>query len=217
MKNSSIYFLLLSIVITTCLQCSSQVKKEKKDIVVGGPCEGCEAIYESPVEFTDLNFQCRLPDWGEKGKKLIIEGIAYHRNGSPAAGVVLYIYHTNQQGIYAKKGDEKGWGKRHGYIRGWMKTNEKGQYKFYTLMPASYSNSKMPAHIHITIKEPGVTDYYIDEYLFDNDPFLTTEERNKQPGRGGSGILVLEEKEGVLYGERNIYMGRNIPGYPAVN
>ena len=46
-------------------------------------------------------------------------------------------------------------GRRHGYIRGWMKTNEKGQYRFYTLKPASYPNSTAVKHIHPTIKEPG--------------------------------------------------------------
>jgi protocatechuate 3,4-dioxygenase, beta subunit len=37
--------------------------------------------------------------------------------------------------VYTVKGDETGWGKRHGYLRGWMKTNEKGGHKFFTLMP----------------------------------------------------------------------------------
>jgi len=104
---------------------------------------------------------------------------------------------------------------RHGYIRGWMKTNEKWQYRFYTLMPASYPNSTALKHIHPVIKEPGKKEYYIDEFTFDEDPFLTPE-RRKQPqeNRGGNGRIRLKKENGLLRGERNIYLGKNIPGYP---
>ena len=108
----------------------------------------------------------------------MISGIIHHADGkTPSKDVVLYIYHTDQDGNYSNKKNEKGWAGRHGYIRGWMKTNEKGQYKFYTLMPASYPNSNAVKHIHPTIKEPGTNEYYIDEYIFDNYPFLTPERR----------------------------------------
>ncbi len=200
----------------SCNSQSPAVKKDAtKEIKVGGSCEGCEAIYESPVPLENLKPTAYLPHWGEEGAKLEISGIVYQPDGiTPAAGVVLYIYHTDQQGIYPKKGTEKGWAKRHGYLRGWMRTNEKGEYRFYTLLPASYPNSTIPAHIHITIKESGKTEYYIDEYLFDDDPLLTTTERKNQPGRGGNGIISTEKKDGIQVGERDIYLGRNIPGYP---
>jgi protocatechuate 3,4-dioxygenase, beta subunit len=95
-----------------------------------------------------------------------------------------------------------------------MRTNEKGEYKFYTLMPGHYPGTKVPAHIHPIIKEPGMNEYYIDEYLFNDDPVLTLEERNKQEKRGGSGIISVEKKDGVLYGTRNIVLGLNVPNYP---
>ena len=183
---------------------------------VGGPCEGCEAIHESPTPFNELKHLLWLPDWNEKGTKLAVNGVVYKADGkTPAPGVIIYIYHTDQTGLYSKKGNETGWGKRHGYIRGWMRTNEKGEYKFFTLKPVAYPNAKIPAHIHVTIKEPGMNEYYIDEYLFDDDPFLTAEERKKQEGRGGSGILVTKDVGNMLKAERNIYLGRNIPDYPA--
>ena len=82
------------------------------------------------------------------------------------------------------------------------------------MKPASYPDAKIPAHIHPVIYEPGKNEYWIDEYLFDGDPFLTPQERKKQEKRGGSGIIVLEELNGVLYGKRDIVLGRNIPDYP---
>jgi protocatechuate 3,4-dioxygenase, beta subunit len=204
-------FILLSF--SSCAQGSSQ--KNSKEQKVGGPCEGCEAIYETPIAFEQLSWTDTLPDFNEPGPKVVISGVVYGTDGKPAPGVILYVYHTDQNGHYSKKGGEKGWALRHGYIRGWLKTNEKGEYQFYTLRPASYPNSKIPQHIHPTIKEPNKNEYWIDEFLFDDDPFLTTEERNKQEGRGGKGIIRLEKKAGMLYGKRDIYLGRNIPAYPS--
>jgi protocatechuate 3,4-dioxygenase beta subunit len=147
---------------------------------------------------------------------MVISGVIYKADGkTPAPDVVLYVYHTDQTGHYTKKGNETGWGKRHGYIRGWMKTNNKGEYKFYTLKPASYPNSTIPAHIHPLVKEPDKNEYWIDEYLFEGDKFLTTEERKKQENRGGKGIIGLVEKNNILYGNRDIILGLHIPDYPA--
>ncbi len=196
--------------------CSQTPATNKPDIKVGGSCEGCEAVYECPVPFDQLNEVDTLPDFNDPGPKMEISGIVYKADGkTAAAGVIIYIYHTDQAGIYPRKGTEKGWARRHGYLRGWVKTDAKGFYKFYSLLPASYPNSNNPKHIHPVIKEPGKSEYYIDEFLFDNDPLLTREERDRQEQRGGNGILVIKEKNGRLYAERNIILGKNIPGYPA--
>ncbi len=189
-------------------------KPPSNEIKVGGSCEGCEAIYESPVPFEQLNEVDTLPDFDEPGPKIEISGIIYHRDGkTPAKDVVLYIYHTDQQGIYAKKGNEKGWAKRHGYIRGWIKTDGKGFYKFYTLIPASYPNSNNPKHIHPTIKEPDFSEYWIEEFLFENDPLLPANAKTSSNPRGGNGVLKTEMKEGMLKATRNIILGLNIEDY----
>ncbi|MGA0560141.1 intradiol ring-cleavage dioxygenase [Larkinella sp. VNQ87] len=207
MKKSGI--LVLFFVVSALLSAHGQDK-------VGGPCEGCEAIYENTVSFEKLPSLLKMPDVTWEGKKpLGINGIVYKADGkTPAAGVILYVYHTDQTGHYPKKGNETGWGKRHGYIRGWVRTDEKGAYKFVTLRPAPYPNANEPAHIHITVKEPDLNEYYIDEFLFDNDPLLTTEKRRKLENRGGSGIVRLKDVGNMSKGERNIYLGRNIPNYP---
>ena len=182
---------------------------------VGGGCEGCEAIYESPVPFEKLKSVDTLPDYYEVGAKISISGIVYKADGrTPAKDVVLYVYHTDQKGLYATRGIETGWGKRHGYIRGWVKTDENGFYAFYTLVPASYPNRSQPKHIHPVIKEPGKNEYYIDEFLFDDDPLLTAAERKKQEQRGGNGIIKTVLKDGILQATRHIILGRNIPAYP---
>jgi protocatechuate 3,4-dioxygenase beta subunit len=95
-----------------------------------------------------------------------------------------------------------------------MRTNEKGEYKFFTLRPAAYPGRQAPEHIHITIKEPGKNEYWIDEYLFDDDPILIDKERKNCEDRGGSGIIKLKDVGNMFKAERNIYLGKNIPDYP---
>ena len=187
---------------------------QKSKIQVGGSCEGCEAIYESPVPFEQLNNVDTLPDFNDPGPKIEISGTVYKHDGKTVAkDVILYVYHTDQAGIYPKKGNEKGWAKRHGYIRGWVKTDKNGFYKFYTLVPASYPNGKNPKHIHPVIKETDINEYWIDEYLFEGDPYLQFE-KSERPPRGGNGIIKLAMKDGMLKATRNIILGLNVPGYP---
>lgn len=209
----SIIFIAVFCGLMPFVACTQSNKPNPKDKPVGGGCEGCEAIYECPVPFSKLNHIDTLPDFQEPGPKLVVSGVVYKADGlTPAPNVVLYVYHTDQKGLYSK--GDKGWGKRHGYIRGWVRTNAKGEYKFYTLIPASYPNSTIEKHIHPTIKEEGFTEYYIDDYTFDNDKFLNGELRKRMELRGGNGVLVTEFKNGMHHATRNIYLGRNIPGYP---
>lgn len=183
---------------------------------VGGPCEGCEAIHESPVPFDKLKSFVELPGVTWEGKKpLGINGTVFKADGkTPAPDVVLYLYHTDESGRYTAKPGAKGWEKRHGSRRGWVRTDAQGNYKFGTMRPAPYPGRTDPAHIHVTVKEPGLPEYYIDEYLFDDDPLLTPAFRRNLENRGGSGILKLTDVGNMYKAERHIYLGRNIPNYP---
>ncbi|RAW01900.1 dioxygenase family protein [Pseudochryseolinea flava] len=212
MKN----FITTSLLVTAMISmsCAQTNRKESAtDKVVGGDCEGCEAALEYDDE--TLNAVDTLPDFNDIGPKILVTGTIFHRDGkTPAKDVILYIYHTNQQGIYPPTGNAKGWAKRHGYIRGWIKTGDDGKYRFYTLQPASYPEGKNPAHIHPVVKEPGLVPYWIDEYLFEGDPFLTPQEIGHQQKRGGNGIVkVFAGKDGIGVMQRDIVLGMNIPGY----
>ena len=214
MKLQLIGLITLFLSMASCAQGTNKPEKTNGPHI-GGRCEGCEAIYESPVAFEKLSNMVWLPDFKEKGQKLAVNGVVYKADGkTPAPNVIIYIYHTDQTGIYPKKGDETGWAKRHGYLRGWMKTNEKGEYKFFTLRPVAYPGRQAPEHIHVTIKEPDKNEYWIDEYLFDDDPILTDKERKNCQDRGGSGIIKVKDVGNMLKAERNIYLGKNIPDYP---
>jgi len=202
--KTNIILILLFIATTAC-----HAQHQKK---VGGPCEGCEAIYEYGNK--KLGPSDTLPRFEQNSPQLKITGKVFKADGkTPAKDVIIYIYHTNRKGIYELKGNEKGWAKRHGFIRGWIKTGADGRYAFYTFRPASYPDRSEPEHIHITIKEPNVNEYYLDEYLFEDDPLLSPNIRKKQTNRGGSGIVKPILKNGMLTIERNIILGKNIPNY----
>ena len=114
-------------------------------------------------------------------------GTVYRQDGrTPAKDVIIYIYHTNTKGIYETNGEETGWAKRHGVYRGWVKTNADGRYDFYTFRPASYPNTTIAQHIHMTVKEPDTNPYYIDDILFSNDPLLSDRQINRQRKRAGT-------------------------------
>jgi protocatechuate 3,4-dioxygenase beta subunit len=208
---------LFTITISGCAQNSNQRVNgpEAGEIEVGGNCEGCEAIYESPVPFAQLGKMDTLPEFNANGPRIKMSGTIFQADGkTPAPGVVMYFYHTNQKGIYPTRGDEQGNAKRHGYLRGWIKTGPDGRYAFYTMRPASYPNSRALAHIHATIKEQGKSAYYIEDFFFADDPFLQDEDFSGRRPRGGNGVVTMKtDKDGISYGSRDITLGLNIPGY----
>ena len=167
-------------------------------------CEWCGATEVSP---DDLSWETTIAGKDEEGERLIITGTVYKNDAkTPAENVVLYMYHTNKMGVYPKKGNETGNGKRHGYLRGWVKTNENGEYKINTIRPASYPSQTQAAHIHVTIKEPGKEEYWIESFHFEGDPLLTEKVINRLSGKGGSGIVKLEMKNGIWYATRDIIL-----------
>jgi len=198
------------IILLGVLACHSQ--KKEKAIIIGGPCEGCEALHEYGNKM--LTSTDTLPKFAQNEPKIKITGTVYQIDGkTPAENVIIYIYQTNRKGIYERKGNEKGWARRHGYIRGWVRTGKDGRYTFYTFRPASYPDRRDPEHIHVTVKEPDKNEYYLDDFVFDDDPLLIKSERIKLRNRGGSGISLPVLKNGINTIERDIILGLNIPNY----
>lgn len=188
---------------------------------VGGPFENSEFTYYGIpriISPTDTS-----PGWKQNGQKILLTGTILQPDGrTPAPGVLLYYYHTNVEGRYrtdpheARNMPPNELGQTHGCIRGWVRSDSSGTYRIYTVRPGTYPTRDEPAHIHATIKEPNdVNEYYIDDLVFDDDPILTSQRRRKMENRGGSGVLRLVQQGDLLVGERDIYLGRNIPGHPA--
>ena len=196
---------------------SSTIQKTETKKLVGGGCDGCEIMFVGmPTSILSVDTSV---GWTEKGQKLLVTGKVYKIDGkTPAPNVIIYYWQTDNNGYYSPTNgmDEKA--KRHGHIRGWVKTDENGNYSIYTIKPAPYPNDNIPAHIHTSIKEPNIdNEYYIDEFIFDDDRLLTGEKRKALENRGGSGVLRVLISDNLQIAEHNIILGLNIPNYPETN
>ncbi|MCB7481647.1 intradiol ring-cleavage dioxygenase [Christiangramia sediminis] len=197
----------ISLLLFSCARSQQQLAP----ILVGGPCEGCEAVLEYGKR--DLNAVDTLPEFASAENKLKITGTIYEADGStPAEDIVLYIHHTNADGVYPTKGDEKDWAKRHGYLRGWIKTGKDGEFTFYTQVPAGYPDRRTPAHIHPYILEPDGSYYYLSAYFFEDDPRFT-KDHMEDPPRGSKGVVQLTKTGKMALIERDFVLGQGIPGY----
>ena len=201
---------LLTVSILSCKgQANSNIEKH-----VGGPCEDCEAVFDFKLLNPEPKATDTLPGFENNEPKIKITGTVFQKDGkTPAENIVLYIYHTNSNGIYKPSNNPIGYEKKHGQYREWLKTGKDGKFAFYTFIPAPYPAGNEPGHIHIYVKEPNTIPYYLDSYLFENDPKLTPEERQSQKNRGGSGIVTIEKNNGIWTANRNLVLGLNVPDY----
>lgn len=198
----------------------SEANIDTNKIKVGGQFENREFTYYGiprTISATDTS-----SGWNQNGQKLLLTGIVYQIDSkTPAPNVLIYYYHTNTNGKYVHKVGEKRsmppneLGQTHGSIRGWVKTDSLGRYFIYTVRPGVYPTRDAPAHIHVTVKEPNeINEYYIDDFVFNDDKLVNTSFRNKMENRCGSGELRLVQKGNLFVGERNVILGLNIPDYP---
>jgi protocatechuate 3,4-dioxygenase beta subunit len=208
---------LLAVLTTTGLAFGQQTVPDHPDEpVVGLPCEGCEAVFEGlPADPPSV---ARIAPPGEPGESLRIVGTAYDVDGRPEPGVIVYAYHTNDEGIYPRDERYEGFAARHGRLRAWATTDANGRYEFDTIVPGHYPGRGAARHVHMHVIEAGCCTYYIDSIHFTNDPLLDEETRARaEEARGGRGLVTPRRGEdGVLVVERDIYLGRNVPGYEKV-
>jgi protocatechuate 3,4-dioxygenase, beta subunit len=193
---------------------SNTVIRKQTTGKVGGTCETCELInvgMPKTINATDTSEGWQLP-----GHKLIVTGTVYKPDKvTPAPDIILYYWQTDNKGVYPNKDGLDQKVKRHGYIRGWVKTDKNGSYSIYTNRPAPYFNSNMPAHIHLLVKEPTIAnEYYIDDITFVDDPLLTKATKDATDIKGGSGVVEVTSENGVQRATRDIILGLNISNYP---
>ena len=171
-------------------------------------CEGCEGALERDA--ATLTASARMAPAGEPGEPLVVTGTVFKSDGvTPASDVVLYAYQTNAEGLYANGSDESVWSRRHGRLRGWVRTGADGQYRFDTIKPAPYPDATMPAHIHFTVLEPGRPPYWIDDIVFDGEFGVTDAYRSSMTNKGGNGIVPVETSASGSHVTRDIVLERH--------
>ena len=143
----------------------------------------------------------------EAGEPLIVSGTIYSPDGKkPLPGITLYVYQTDATGRYSTSGGDN----RGTRIHGVMRTNAEGRYEFRTIKPGSYPNSRNPAHIHAYVSGPDYPEYWIDEYLFVDDPFIKDEDKQKAGSQGSFAhiLKVTRGSDGILRAVRDIKVER---------
>jgi protocatechuate 3,4-dioxygenase beta subunit len=206
-------YLGIILLIFTTISCKGQ-SNSNAEKNVGGPCQDCKAVLDFNVLNPKPKATDTLPGFENNEPKIKIIGTVFQKDGkTPAENILLYIYQTDRNGLYQPSKNPIGLEKTHGQYREWLKTGKDGKFTFYTFRPAPYPEVQEPEHIHIYVKEPNTIPYYIDSYFFESDPKLTSEKKQSQKNRGGSGIVKLEKKDGIWTAHRNLILGLNIPDY----
>ncbi len=176
----------------------SILDKIKKNAITDSDCNWCGAK-DAP---NNVTWQTELTKPNEEGEIIEISGTVFQQDGkTPAPNILIYLYHTDTEGLYGRKGQP-----RHGHFRGWLLTNNYGRYEVRTIKPESYPNRQIAAHIHMTITSIDRKEDWIDTILFKGDKFITSEQRITKRG-GFNPILDLKRNsEGILEGVRDIQL-----------
>lgn len=146
----------------------------------GAACEAeRKAALTSGLPGADAPAAIRIAAAAEPGAPLLVEGMVYAPDGvTPVPGVVVYAYHTDATGLYARAGGVP-------RLRGWMKTDARGHYEYRTVRPARYPGAKIPAHVHTQLWGAGYAPQWNKDLEFADDPFVLAPEKaaSKAAGR----------------------------------
>jgi protocatechuate 3,4-dioxygenase, beta subunit len=144
----------------------------------------------------------------EPGDKLVISGTVYKPDGkTPFPNIILYVYHTDNNGYYSKNGTETGVQKWHGRLHGWCRTDSTGAYTIQTIKPAPYPDNTLPAHIHAAIKPDNGQQYWITDFVFQGDKLIDKKYLLSLVNIGGTGIVSIRKNaENIWTGKRNIIL-----------
>jgi len=140
----------------------------------------------------------------DPGERIAISGTVFQPDGKTAApNTLIYLYHTDVHGFYGRNGEP-----RHGRHRGWMLTDTQGRYEFSSIMPASYPDTTVVAHIHMTVTIETAREDSVDSILFEGDRFLTARTRELSGKKGGFQPIVtlVQGADGVGRATRDIQL-----------
>lgn len=129
---------------------------------------------EGPFYRAGAPWVTRLCNPNEPGEPLVIVGrVTTAETCAPLRNAVIDVWQANHTGLYDNQMKEYA---NKFYLRGRMKTDAEGHYKFTTILPAAYStgSSMRAKHIHYKISAPGYESLTTELY-FEGDKYNTTD------------------------------------------
>jgi hypothetical protein len=81
---------------------------------------------------------------GEPGPRFEMSGRVLGVDSIPQRGVHLYVYHADSMGWYARRGQ------KFNRIAGVLETNDRGEYRFRSILPGTYEGARHP-HVHLEL------------------------------------------------------------------
>ena len=124
----------------------------------------------------------------EPGQRMTVTGRVLRPDGRPAGGTLVYVYQTNNEGVYEGGSDNA-------RLFGYLTTDPQGRFEVETIRPAGYPQSDAAQHIHFEVfLEEGRR---ATEILFADDPRINPGTRSWAEGAGFPIVSVTRGKDGV--------------------
>jgi catechol 1,2-dioxygenase len=125
----------------------------------------------------------RLDDGTDQGATLVMHGTVRDEKNQPVPGALVDVWHCNTRGAYSHfDPSQPPYNNRRR-----IQTNEKGRYKFQSIVPSGYGvppkgtterllaqvgrHGRRPAHVHFFVSGPGFR-HLTTQVNIDGDPYL---------------------------------------------
>lgn len=136
-------------------------------------CRLTERNSQGPYYRESAPFRAVLAGESEPGEPLVITGRVLAADGcTPLADAVVDAWHANADGRYYNVGGSRGDEPEQFRLRGRVRTNARGEYRFETIMPGHYSSR--PRHVHFIATHPRARELVTQMY-FTGDPRLESD------------------------------------------
>lgn len=145
--------------------------------VIAAACKPTETNSLGPFYREQAPFRAALAAPSEPGEPLTITGRVLAGDGcTPLRDAIVDAWHANSRGEYYNVSADRNDEPEQYRLRGRVKTNAKGEYRFETIMPGTYSmgSSMRPRHVHFIASHPGARQLVTQMY-FAGDPNLATD------------------------------------------
>ena len=135
---------------------------QQEELCADGTAAGTPKQMAGPFHLADAPFRDDFRVEGMDGKDLTVRGQVVDVACRPVVAAVLDVWQADPTGVYDTKSFE---------LRGKVRTDAEGRYKFLTLKPGSYGSGFVRTpHIHVRIQADGLRElttqlYFPDEEL----------------------------------------------------